>query len=220
MTTLYKLTDSQGYTRNNTHWHKGITYTIAEDDRGIELCSHCVIHAYTNPNLALLLNPIHANFDKPRLYEAEGEIKVQDWGKVGVWELFVTKRLELPNWYKKNKQKVQIQFAVLCAEAVLRFYEDKYTNDERPRKAIQAAKKYLKKPSKAAADAAYAAAYAAARGARAAAYAARAIRATRAAADAADAAANAADAVRAVDAAEIDFTTLADKAVELIERKP
>lgn len=36
------------------------------------------------------------------------------------------------------------QIAILCAESVLHIYEDKYPNDDRPRKAIQAAKDYLK----------------------------------------------------------------------------
>ena len=57
-------------------------------------------------------------------------------------------------------------FAILCAESVLKYFEDKYPDDDRPRKAIEAAKEYLKTKLAAyaaadAADAAYAA-YAAA----------------------------------------------------------
>jgi len=143
---LYKLTDSQGYTHNkNCKWGKGITNTVAENNRGKKLCSNQVIHAYTNPNLALLLNPIHANYHNARLYEAEGEIKVQDWGKVGVWELTTVKRFKLPGWYKNKsiRKKVQVQFSVLCAKAVLKSYEEKFPNDNRPRKAIKAAEQYL-----------------------------------------------------------------------------
>ena len=63
----------------------------------------------------------------------------------------------------------KVQYAVFAAEQVINIHEKKYPDDERPRKAIEAAKDYLKNPSKktkaaaaAAADAAYAAADAAA----------------------------------------------------------
>jgi len=66
-----------------------------------------------------------------------------------------------------NKQNVEI--AIFSAEQVLNIFEKKYSNDDRPRKAILAAKRYLKVPTlqnktnaDAAADAAYASAYAAA----------------------------------------------------------
>ena len=81
--------------------------------------------------------------------------------------------------------KQRISYAIFAAEQVIHIYEKKYPDDNRPRNAIEAAKKCLKNPSKknkdAAADAAYADA-AAADAAVAAAYAAY------AAADAADAA--------------------------------
>ena len=59
---------------------------------------------------------------------------------------------------KENK----VRYAVYAAERVIKIYEDMFPDDDRPRKAIQAAKKYLKNPSqKTAADAAYATADAA-----------------------------------------------------------
>ena len=68
--------------------------------------------------------------------------------------------------------------AIECANIVLHIFEDKYPEDKRPRKAIEAAKEYLKTGNNNddADDAAYAAAYAAADAAAyayAAAYAAR-----------------------------------------------
>ena len=88
-----------------------------------------------------------------------------------------------------NKNQ-SVQYAIFAAEQVIDIYEGKYPNDKRPRNAIEAAKAYLKNPSKktkaaaaasaaaantAAADAntaAYAAAYAAYAAANTAAYAA------------------------------------------------
>jgi hypothetical protein len=125
-------------------------------------------------------------------------------------------------------------FAILCAESVLKYFENKYPKDDRPRRAIEAAKGYLKHPTADAADAADAT-YAAARAAYAAADAARAAYAAARAADAADAAYTADAAYAAADAAdaaaraagaayaEIDFALLVDMAVELImnpKKKP
>ncbi len=75
-------------------------------------------------------------------------------------------------WEKKDS----VSLAIYAAELVIDIYEKKYPNDDRPRRAIEAAKAYLKKPSQTA-DAAYAAAdaaYAAADAAHATAYAAHA----------------------------------------------
>jgi len=115
-------------------------------------------------------------------------VVVEDYGKVGCFELTTKKQIPLPEWHiNENKRKdVIILFAILCAEAVLSVYENKYPTDDRPRKAIEAAREYLKIKT---ADAAFAA-YAAANAAYAAAYA-------------------------AIDT-EIDFCKLADEAVKQI----
>jgi len=203
---LYKLTDQDGNTQNSTHWDVSITHKHKKVANP-QLCSGAVFHAYTNLNLAFLLNPSHANISNPRVWECEGTPAVQDWGKVGCFSLTITKQLETPAWIKSDKAGlVMVSFAILCAEAVLSIYEIKYPNDDRPRKAIEAAKKYLRHPSADAARAAYAA-YAAADAAYAAAYAADA--AVYAAAYAADAAARA--------DTSIDFGALADKAVIMQE---
>jgi hypothetical protein len=92
--------------------------------------------------------------------------------------------------YKWTKTD-SVELAIFAAELVIDIYEKQYPNDDRPRKAIEAAKAYIKDPSGAAraARAAYAAADAADYAARAADYAtARAARAAYAAAYAARAA--------------------------------
>jgi hypothetical protein len=96
------------------------------------------------------------------------------------------------NWLicRLMNKKQSVQYAIFAAEQVIDIYEGKYPNDKRPRNAIEAAKAYLKNPSKktkayafAAADAAFDAADAAAADA--------AVAAAYAAADAAFAAADA-----------------------------
>lgn len=124
-------------------------------------------------------------------------------------------------------ENIQIEFACRCAEHVLHFYEDKYPNDDRPRKAIEKARACITDKSQAARDAAWAArdaareaawaaagaAWAAAEAARAAALAAKAASSTtsgaaRAAAWAAEAAVWAeAEAEAAAEAAEMEWQT-------------
>ena len=96
------------------------------------------------------------------------------------------------NWFvtKIMNHEQQIRYAIYAAGLVLDIYEQKYPNDDRPRKAILAAKAYLKAKDKDAAEAAARAAWDAAGAARAAGDAAEA--AARAAARAAWAAAEAA----------------------------
>jgi len=68
-----------------------------------------------------------------------------------VWsEMRIVKKCR---WTKEDN----LRFAVYCAEQVLDIYEEKHPTDKRPRRAIQAAKRYLKSPTKKNADAAYAA---------------------------------------------------------------
>jgi len=236
---LYKLTNKNGCTQGNTQWGIGVTHELKATEKP-RLCTKDVLHAYKNINLALLLNPNHANISNPKIWEAEGKIVVEDYGKVGCFKLTTTKELSCPDWYidDKKRRRVQVQFAVLCAESVLHIYENQYPDDNRPRKAIEAAQNYLKKPSNAAAKAANAA-YEAANAAYAAyaacvaAYAAKAAKAAKAAyatyaaytayeaanaaAYAAYEAANAAYAAYAAKTAnvEIDFCALADQAVKM-----
>ena len=116
-------------------------------------------------------------------------------------------RLDWASWLvvRLMTHEQQIAYAIYAAEQVIGIYEAKYPDDTRPRDAIQAAKAYLKEPTKAnKADAAFAAdaAYAAARAAHATHAAAFAADAAYAAAFAAYAAARAADAAAfAADAA-------------------
>lgn len=116
MTTLYKLTDQDGYTRRRmsgeTKWSPGFTLEASGKD---ELCSSSFVHAYTHPLLAVLLNPIHARIENPLLWEAEGDIALTDDGlKVGCTRLTTIKQIDLP--VISTEQRVR--FAVLCAKAV------------------------------------------------------------------------------------------------------
>ena len=121
---LYKLTEQDGTTYNGSmSWKAGKTNRVKKCDNP-KLCSGDVIHVYKNKNLALLLNPQHANIQKPLMFECSGKVVVEDWGKIGVFSLKCEKKMRLPKWYTdKNKcRRVVVMFAVLCAESVIKIY--------------------------------------------------------------------------------------------------
>ncbi len=65
MTKLYKLTAYLGRTRagedNELTWAVGVEHKTA--GTGTRLCTADVIHAYEHPLIAVLMNPLHADFD-------------------------------------------------------------------------------------------------------------------------------------------------------------
>ena len=101
----------------------------------------------------------------------EGVEFVQENGFIGmeakdfILKLIEHKKLDWANWLSVRvlNKLDKVRYAVYAAEQVIDIYEKKYTNDDRPRKAIEAAKNYIENPSREnAADAADSAAAAAA----------------------------------------------------------
>jgi hypothetical protein len=66
-------------------------------------------------------------------------------------------KLDWANWLivRTMKYKQYVSYAVYAAEQVIDIYEKKYPDDDRPRKAIKAATRYVKNPSKKNKDAAW-----------------------------------------------------------------
>ena len=191
---LIKLTDKDNQTRNQTQWGVNVTHELPETSNP-ELCSGSVLHAYKSINQALLMWPVHEIDSDFNIWEAEGEVVVEDATKVGVFKLTTNQIVQPPDWYKDKitRKRVQVKFAILCSVTASSILAKKFPNGIRPRKAIEAAEN-----SAAAADAA-------------AAHAAYANRAT------ADAAARAARA--AARAAELDLVKLADEAIDYVENE-
>ena len=109
----YKLTDQNGQTINKTQWGEGIEHTATGIDNN--LCSDGWIHFYTSPLLAVLLNPIHANFKNPKLWECEtsGE-EIHEPLKSGCKTLKTLREIPLPTITTTQK----VAFAILCAKKV------------------------------------------------------------------------------------------------------
>ena len=110
--TLYKLTDEHGQTYNSTQWGENVTHSATGQG---ELCTKGWIHAYTHPLLAVLLNPIHANFKNPILWECRGQISKRDGElKVGCKTLTTILKITLPPVTITQKQA----FGILVVKEV------------------------------------------------------------------------------------------------------
>jgi hypothetical protein len=107
---LCKLTNQELQTYNNTQWAIN-EWQIAAGEG--ELCSEGWLHGYEHPLLAVLLNPIHANIENPRLFAIEvGEKIKEDEGlKFGSNKMRLIKELELPQVSLEQR----IKFGILCA---------------------------------------------------------------------------------------------------------
>ena len=81
-------------------------------------------------------------------------------GKEFVKQLMKLDKMDWANWLivRVMKRKECLSYAIYAAEQVIGIYEKQYPDDKRPRLAIDAAKKVLKKDTKENRDAAWAAA--------------------------------------------------------------
>jgi len=112
MIKLYKLTDSCGKTWGGTQWGPGVSHSGT--GKG-ELCGPGWIHAYEHPLVAVLMNPIHARFRTPRLWEAEGEVGLRNGQlKCGCKTLTIIREIPLPS----ITTEMRVRFAILCAKEV------------------------------------------------------------------------------------------------------
>ncbi len=115
---FYKLTDANDQTYGGCQWGENITH---ETSGGGELCGPGWTHWYTHPLLAVMLNPIHGNFDltKAHLWESpEDQVaeKTDRGLKVGCAKGTTAQRIPLPEVTLTQK----IAFGILCSLAVYR----------------------------------------------------------------------------------------------------
>ena len=113
---LCKLTDEHHRTCNNTQWGPGVRHEATGPIEG-ELCTDSWIHYYSHPLLAVLLNPIHANFVNPVGWAVmiEGPTRDDHGLKMGCRALTTLHQIDLP--VVTTMQRVR--FAIFCAQAVI-----------------------------------------------------------------------------------------------------
>ena len=107
-----KLTDLNGQTHGGMQWGENVTHR-AEGD-GTAFCSPDLIHFYSDPLLAVLHNPIHANFKKFLLWEVEAEEPVyNDHGlKYGAKAVTTIKVIPTPDIPLDAK----VRYGILCGK--------------------------------------------------------------------------------------------------------
>jgi hypothetical protein len=114
---LYKLTTQDGRTRpgleNETQWGEGVEHTAPGGD---ELCTAAYLHAYTDPLLAVMMNPAHADLSTPAIWECDGDVELSAPDKVGCTRLRTLRQIELPQITTVQR----VRFAILAAQAVIR----------------------------------------------------------------------------------------------------
>ncbi len=114
MTTVYKLTTLTRVTRVDTLWGEGITHTLPIRKK-YGLGSRDVLHAYVSPELAVLLNPIHAAFlDDALLWECDGDVVINDGTRIGCISITTHRIISKPAITLEQR----VKFAIRCAMSV------------------------------------------------------------------------------------------------------
>lgn len=123
------------------------------------------IHAYEHPLLAALLNPAHADFSNPRLWEAKGRVTKRDGQlKCGCRSLTTVREVDLP----KVTTIQRVAFGIYCALEVyskptfVKWANKWLRGEDRTEKAARAARAEWAAESAAAGEVVSAAAWAAA----------------------------------------------------------
>lgn len=130
-TTGYKFVTSKMKSMNGDQkWKMGKWY---KHEGKLEICKSG-FHASPTPLDSL--EYIYGN--RWFVVEARGEIQ-QDGNKFVASEMRLVQEIPV--------KKVVLPFAIFCARRCLANYEKKYPDDSRPRKAIEAAEKYMKNPT-------------------------------------------------------------------------
>jgi hypothetical protein len=116
MATWYKLTDKDGYTRkgkeNECLWGENITHYAT--GKGSQLCSRDLIHVYRNPLIASFMNPSHADFKNPLLWECEakGDCNHDGQLKSGFKTVTTIRRIDLPVITLEKRIRISIYCAL------------------------------------------------------------------------------------------------------------
>ena len=92
---LYKVTDQNHMTRNNTQWGHDVSHGPTSGQG--ELCSSGWLHAYKTAKDAALMHKHHVfSFNSPVLWEAEGTVEKDDDLKIGTRTLKTIKIIPFP----------------------------------------------------------------------------------------------------------------------------
>ncbi|HAX91411.1 MAG TPA: hypothetical protein DCY07_04285, partial [Rhodospirillaceae bacterium] len=138
---VYKLTDKNGQTLNNTQWGEGVRHEAT--GTGTELCSDGFIHAYESPEMAAFMNPSHGNFANPIMWEADGEGEpVRDGQlKCGFKALATVRAVPMVEITTEQRVEIALRCAMVNCKSKpwLAWAEKWLANDDRSGRAAAAA---------------------------------------------------------------------------------
>lgn len=106
---VYKLTNQDNTTKNNTLWGENVSHEATGYGR---MCGPGWLHAYSDPRIAVLMNMAHGRFMNPKLWEAKGEGEFcDDYGKkCGFTKLTTIKETRLPELTKEQRIRIGILY--------------------------------------------------------------------------------------------------------------
>lgn len=108
---VYKLTDEDMRTHGGYQWVLGEERTFP--GKG-QLCTSAYAHAYRSPALAVLMNPVHAYFSKPRLFRAPAVVERDSGTNLGCTWIRLDCEMELPQVTTVQR----VEFAIRVASVV------------------------------------------------------------------------------------------------------
>ncbi len=108
---VYKLTDEHMRTYNGYQWVLGEERTFPGKGK---LCTSAYAHAYRSPALAVLMNPVHAYFSKPRLFRAPAVVERDSGTNLGCTWIRLDCEMELPQVTTVQR----VEFAIRVASVV------------------------------------------------------------------------------------------------------
>lgn len=113
-TAIYKLTAQDLTTHGGFLWQVGQWYQNSGEEK---ICGAGWFHSYTDPLLAVFMNPVHAWFKNPRLWRGEARGKMLDGPglKQGWTEMRILEELDLPEFSKEQR----IRAAIYCVQEVI-----------------------------------------------------------------------------------------------------
>jgi len=107
----YKLTDENGQTYGGCEWGPGVSHFVPGTGG---LCSDGWIHVYDSPWVAVMMNPCHADFENPRLWECEvSGSELNDHGlKRGVQQCTTVREIPMPALTTEQRAEIAIRCAL------------------------------------------------------------------------------------------------------------
>ena len=123
---VYKLTNAENKTRGGCCWTPG-EWKTASGEGG--LCGPGWLHCYESPEIAVFMNPKHADINNPALWLAEGKGKCKRDGQLkrGYAQMRIVERMELPVITTEQRVEIGIRCAMtVCKDAAWRKWADNW----------------------------------------------------------------------------------------------